>query len=454
MKDLTEGNVSKLIFQFTLPMLIGNVFQQSYNIVDSVIVGNYLGKAALAAVGASFPIIFILISLVIGVASGMNIIIAQYFGAGDIQRVRRTIDTMFMFIFAASTLVTVIGIYFSEDMLRLTRLPEALIPTATIYLQVYFAGVIFLFGFNATSAILRGLGDSKTPLYFMIFSSLLNIVLVLLFVIIFKWGIAGAAAATVVAEGLTFILGAWYLNRTHPIINLSWRKPDFDREILRQGIRIGLPSGIQQTLFSLGMMAIMWIVNSFGTNVIAAFSVAGRIESMAVLPAMNFSMALATFTGQNIGANKSSRLKEGLKATLIMSSIVSVSLTIIIYFFSKSMMQLFTNDAEVIRIGQEYLMITCSFYIIFSSLFTFNGLLRGAGDTWIPMLISFFSLWLFRIPLAYFFSQHFGESGIWWAIPIAWTFGAVVSIIYYKTGKWKNKAVVKHDSPEVISDVM
>jgi len=325
MNDLTEGNVSKLIFQFTLPMLIGNVFQQSYNIVDSIIVGNYLGKAALAAVGASFPIIFILISLVIGIASGMNIIIAQYFGAGDITRVRRTIDTMFIFIFAASTLVTVVGIYFSEDMLRLTRLPEALIPTATIYLQVYFAGIIFLFGFNATSAVLRGLGDSKTPLYFLIFSSLLNIVLVLLFVVIFNWGIAGAASATVVAEGLTFILGAWYLNRTHPIINLSWRKPELDWEIMRQGIRIGLPSGIQSTLFSLGMMAIMWIVNSFGTNVIAAFSVAGRIESLAVIPAMNFSMALATFTGQNIGANKISRLREGLKATLIMSSIVAVS---------------------------------------------------------------------------------------------------------------------------------
>jgi putative MATE family efflux protein len=417
-------------------------------------VGNYLGKAALAAVGASFPIIFILISLVIGIASGMNIIIAQYFGAGDITRVRRTIDTMFIFIFAASTLVTVVGIYFSEDMLRLTRLPEALIPTATIYLQVYFAGIIFLFGFNATSAVLRGLGDSKTPLYFLIFSSLLNIVLVLLFVVIFNWGIAGAASATVVAEGLTFILGAWYLNRTHPIINLSWRKPDFDWEILRQGIRIGLPSGIQQTLFSLGMMAIMWIVNSFGTNVIAAFSVAGRIESLAVIPAMNFSMALATFTGQNIGANKISRLREGLKATLIMSSIVAVSTTILIYFFSKSMMQLFTQDTEVIRIGQEYLMITCSFYLIFSALFTFNGLLRGAGDTWIPMLISFFSLWLFRIPLAYFFSQHFGERGIWWAIPIAWTFGAIVSIWYYNTGKWKNKSVVKHDAPEVISDVV
>ena len=454
MNDLTVGNVSKLIFQFTLPMLIGNVFQQSYNIVDSIIVGNYLGKEALAAVGASFPIIFILISLVIGIASGMNIIIAQYFGAGDIKRVRRTIDTMFIFIFAASSLVTVVGIYFSEDMLRLTRLPETLIPTATVYLQVFFAGIIFLFGFNATSAVLRGLGDSKTPLYFLIFSSLLNIVLVLLFVIIFKWGIAGAATATVVAEGSTFILGAWYLNRTHPIINLSWRKPDFDWEILRQGIRIGLPSGIQQTLFSLGMMAIMWIVNSFGTNVIAAFSVAGRIESFAVIPAMNFSMALATFTGQNIGANKISRLKEGLKATLIMSSIVAASITILIFFFSKLMMQLFTQDAEVIRIGQEYLMITCSFYLIFSALFTYNGLLRGAGDTWIPMIISFFSLWLFRIPLAYFFSQHFGERGIWWAIPIAWTFGAVVSIFYYNTGKWKNKAVVKHDTPEVIPDKM
>jgi putative MATE family efflux protein len=452
MKDLTEGNVAKLIFQFTLPMLIGNIFQQTYNIVDSVIVGNYLGKQALAAVGASFPIIFILISLVIGVASGMNIIVAQYFGAKDFAKVRRTIDTMYIFIFTASLIVTVVGIFFSEDMLRLTRLPEELIPIATIYLQVYFAGVIFLFGFNATCAVLRGLGDSKTPLYFLIISSLANIVLVLLFVMVFKWGIAGAAAATVIAEGGAFLTGAWYLNRTHPLINVSLRKPDFDWEILRQSIRIGLPSGIQQTLFSLGMMTLMWIVNRFGTNVIAAYSVAGRVESLAIMPAMNFSMALATFTGQNIGANKRSRLHTGLKSTLLMSSITSIILTLLIIIFSKYVMRLFTTDMEVIRIGQEYLMITCSFYIVFSSLFTFNGLLRGAGDTWIPMLISLFSLWLFRIPLAYFCSQHFGERGIWWAIPIGWCFGAIVSFFYYKTGKWKNKAVVKYSTPEILTD--
>ena len=454
MKDLTEGNVAKLIFQFTLPMLIGNIFQQTYNIVDSVIVGHVLGKEALAAVGASFPIVFILISLVIGVASGMNIIIAQYFGAKDITKVRRTIDTMYIFIFTASLIVTVVGILFSESMLRLTRLPEELIPIATIYLQVYFAGVIFLFGFNATCAVLRGLGDSKTPLYFLIISSIANIILVILFVMVFKWGIAGAAAATVIAEGGAFITGAWYLNRTHPIINVSWRKPDFDWEILRQSIRIGLPSGIQQTLFSLGMMAIMWIVNRFGTNVIAAYSVAGRIESLAVMPAMNFSMALATFTGQNIGANKYSRLQSGLKSTLAMSAVTSIVLTLLIVIFSKFLMQLFTTDLEVIRIGQEYLMITCSFYIIFSSLFTFNGLLRGAGDTWIPMIISLFSLWLFRIPLAYFFSQYFGAVGIWWAIPFAWCVGAIISYFYYKTGKWKTKAVVKHTTPEVISETV
>ncbi len=454
MKDLTDGNVAKLIFQFTLPMLIGNIFQQTYSIVDSVIVGNYLGKEALAAVGSSFPIIFILVSLVIGVASGMNIIIAQYFGAKDFEKIRRTIDTMYIFVFTASLIITIVGIYFSETLLRLTRLPEDIIPLATIYLQVYFAGVIFLFGFNATCAALRGMGDSKTPLYFLIISSLANIVLVLLFVIVFKWGIAGAAAATVIAQGGAFLTGAWYLNRTHPIMNISLRKPDFDWEILRQSMRIGLPSGIQQTLFSLGMMAIMWIVNRFGTDVIAAYSVAGRIESLALMPTSNFSMALATFAGQNIGANKYSRLQDGLKSTLAMSSIASVILTILIVIFSQYMMRLFTSDMEVIRIGQEYLMITCSFYIVFSILFTFTGLLRGAGDTWIPMLISLFSLWLFRIPLAYFFSQHFEERGIWWAIPITWCIGAIVSYFYYKTGRWKNKSVVKHIASEIIPDTL
>jgi len=267
LKDLTIGKESKLILQFATPMLLGNVFQQMYNIVDSIIIGNYIGKEALAAVGASFPIIFTLISLVIGFATGATIIIAQYFGAKQIEKVKRTIGTLYIFLFFASIVLSILGIVFSGDIFKLIQLPEDVFPYAKLYLNIYLSGLIFFFGFNGTAAILRGLGDSKTPLYFLIFATLTNIVFDLLFVIVFKWGVAGVAIATVISQGGAFITAILYLNKTHKVVNLSISKLHFDKTIFNQSIRIGLPSGLQQTIVSLGLLAIVWIVNLFGTNV-------------------------------------------------------------------------------------------------------------------------------------------------------------------------------------------
>ncbi len=443
MKDLTEGNEARLIINFATPMLLGNLLQQLYNIVDTIIVGNILGKEALAAVGASFPIIFTLISLIIGVASGGTIVIAQYFGAKDIKNVKRAIDTLYIFTFFASIILSVVGIYFTEEIFRLVRLPEEILPQAKTYLTIYLSGLIITFGFNGTSAILRGLGDSKTPLYFLIISTFFNIGLDLLFIIVFKWGIAGAALATIASQGIAFLMAIVYLNRYHKIISFNISKFHFDTRIFQQSIRIGLPTGIQHTFVSLGNLAMMAIVNSFGTNVIAAYTAAIRIDNLAVLPAMNFGAALATFVGQNLGAGKSARVKTGFKSTLLMSSIVSVTVTLIVIFFKKQLIGLFTNDAEVIRIGSEYLLIVCSFYLLFTTMFKINGVLRGAGDTLIPMFISLFSLWVVRIPLAWLFSSRIGETGIWWAIPAGWLMGLIFYYLYYATGKWKNKVVVK-----------
>ena len=224
MHDLTSGRPASLILRFATPMLLGNVFQQLYNVTDSIIVGKFLGKEALAAVGASFPLIFMLVSFIIGIASGSTIIIAQYFGAKDMVKVRRSIDTMYIFLFFASLLVGILGIVFSEPIFRLIRLPEEVIPQAALYMQVYFTGILFFFGFNGTSAVLRGLGDSKTPLYFLIISTLTNIVFDLLFVVVFGWGIAGAALATVLSQAGAFVTLIVYLNRKHLLINLSDRK--------------------------------------------------------------------------------------------------------------------------------------------------------------------------------------------------------------------------------------
>jgi putative MATE family efflux protein len=442
MKDLTTGKEGSLILKFALPMLLGNVFQQLYNIVDSIIVGNFIGKEALAAVGASFPIIFAFLSLIIGIASGSTIVVAQYFGAKDIEKVKRTINTLFIFLFFASIFISVIGIYFSEDIFRLLRLPEEIIPQATTYFNIFMGGVVVSFGFNGTSAILRGLGDSKTPLYFLIVSTVINIVLDLLFVLVFKWGIAGVAIASVIAQAGAFLTAIIYLNKTHKIVRFSFKDLNFDKVIFKKSIRIGLPTGIQQSFVAAGMMALISIVNGFGTNVIAAYSVATRIDGIASMVAMNFAQALATFVGQNIGAKKIDRVKAGFIATLKMASLISIIVSAVILIFSHFIVDMFTNDPEVIRIGTQYLTIVGAFYIVFTAMFTISGVMRGAGDTLIPMFISLIALWIIRIPAALILSRKLGEIGIWWAIPMGWFVGFVLSYTYYLTGNWKKKVII------------
>ncbi len=445
MRDLSKGPVARQIFVFALPMLLGNVFQQLYNIVDTIIIGQYIGTDALAAAGASFPVLFVLISLVIGVTAGTNIIIAQYYGAKDYEAVKRAIDTTFVYLFFASIVLTTLGLIFISDIFRLIGLPDHLIADASLYFSVFASGLILLFGYNATSAILRGLGDSRTPLYFLIISTLLNIGFDLLFVLGFGWGIGAVAFATVLAQGIAFILSIIYLNHTHKLIRFTIRGLVFDRDIFMKSLRIGIPTGVQHTFVALGAMALISIVNRFGTNTIAAYTIAWRLDSFAILPAMNFAMALTTFVGQNLGANRPERVRQGLRATLAMTTGLSVVATILIWLFGRSLMAVFTGDPEVIAIGYNYLVIVSSFYVVVSGMFVTQAVMRGAGDTLVPMFITLISLWLLRIPAAHFLSEKFGSEGIWWGIPTAWVFGLIAAYVYYRTGRWRRKAVVKYD---------
>jgi len=449
LKDLTTGREGRRILNFAIPMLLGNVLQQMYNVVDSIIIGKVLGKEALAAVGANFPLIFALISFVVGIAIGATVIIAQYFGAKDMVKVKHTIDTLYIFMFFASIVLTIVGITFSKNIFELIDLPEEVIPLAVSYFNVYALGFVFFFGFQGTSAILRGLGDSKTPLYFLVISTIINIGLDILFVVVFRWGIEGVAAATVIAQGGAFITIVWYLNKYHSFLDFSPLKMKFDREIFKKSLQIGLPSGIQQTAVALGFLALYRIVNMFGTPTVAAYSVATRIDSFATLPAMAFSAAISTFVGQNIGANKFERIGKGLNATLLMISVLAVSISTLTVIFAEPLMRLFTNkdDVEVVAIGVKYLRIVSPFYVVFSLMFIFNGILRGAGDTVFPMIITILALWIIRLPISYLLSLRMDAIGIWWGIPIAWGFGVTASFLYYKTGRWKKKAVVKHGQP-------
>ncbi|MGC8865299.1 MAG: MATE family efflux transporter [Bacteroidales bacterium] len=442
MKDLTDGNEGKLILRFAIPMLVGNVFQQLYNVVDSIVIGHFVGKEALAAVGASFPFIFVLVALVIGVGMGFSIVISQFFGAKQMDKVKETMDTMWIFLFWSGLVTTFLGIILTRPILELTGLPAEVMPYAVTYLHIYMGGNLFFFGFNGMTSLLRGIGDSTTPLWFLIISTIVNIVLDLLFVIVFGWGISGVAVATLLAQAGAFITMVWWINRTHKLINLSFRKFVYDAAIMRKSLQIGLPSGVQHTVFSLGMLAIYGIVNRFGTDTVAAYSAAGRIDSLATMPAMNLSAALSSFAGQNIGAGRTDRVRNGLRATLKMSTIIAIAGTIVFWLFGPQLMKIFTTDPVVVSKGAEYLRIVASFYILLTTMFTINGMLRGAGDTLIPMFVTLLSLWIIRVPLSYWLSGLWGEKGIWWAIPLAWIFGVLASYSYYKTGRWKRKAVV------------
>lgn len=444
MKDLTEGKEGKLILNFALPMLLGNVFQQMYNVVDSIIIGKFLGKEALAAVGASFPLIFTMIAFLIGITIGSTVVISQFFGAKQMDKVKRAIDTLYIVMFFASILLTAIGILFSDFIFQLISLPEDVIPLAVEYFNVYAIGFVFFFGFQGTSAIMRGLGDSKTPLYFLILSTIINIGLDLFFVLGLGWGVKGVAAATVISQMGAFFSIVLYLNKYHSFLDFSPMKMRFDTDIFKKSLKIGLPSGIQMTFVSVGFLALYRIVNVFGTPTIAAYSIAMRIDSFASLPAMNFSSALATFVGHNIGANKYERIGKGLTATLKMTAVITISVSLLSIIFAKPLMYLFTNDNEVVNIGVHYLYIVSPFYILFAFMFVLMGVLRGAGDTIMPMIFTIISLWIVRVPASYFLSQEIGVNGIWWGIPVAWIVGVVASLWYYKTGNWKNKAVVKH----------
>jgi len=444
MQDFTNGHEGKLIFKFAAPMLIGNIFQQLFSVVDSIVVGKFIGKEALAAVGASFPVIFIMVSMIIGLVMGTTVVISQYFGAKDYVKVKRAIDTMYIYTAIIGVITTIIGIAISEPLLRLIDLPEEIMPQAVLYLRIYMSGILIFFGFNGTSAVLRGLGDSKTPLYFLIIASIANIILVVLFVGVFKWGVAGAAYATLIANAIAFGLAIWWLNKTHKIIRIAIRGLHFDRETFRQSLRIGLPTGVQQTLVAMGAIALLDIVNKFGTDVIAGYSVASRLDALALIPAMSFSQALSTFVGQNIGANKPERIRAGLIATIKMSGIVTIVTTVFIVLFGHVIMKMFTNDPEVIRLGDQYLTIVSLFYITFTMMFIYNGVTRGAGDTFFPMMFSILSLWIIRIPFAWYFSGKIGVEGIWWSIPAGWVVGFALSYFYYKTGRWKNKTLVKY----------
>ena len=444
--DLTKGKVWKVIVRFALPLLIGNLLQQLYNVTDSVIVGQFLGKEALAAVSASFFIYYFIISFVIGVGSGTSVVISQLFGAKQFQKVQLAFSSFFIFMLVGGVILSIAGIIFAEPVFRLTNTPEEVIPQAVAYFRIYIGGTFLFVTFNSIISILRGVGESVRPMIFILITTILNILLDLLFILVFKWGIEGAARATVIAQGIGMCVALAYVNNTHPLLSIKKQDMLFDGKLFKESLKIGLPTSVQQCAIALGLIALLGIVNSFGTNTLTAYGAAGKIDTIITQAILTLSGALAAFCGQNIGAGRLDRVKKGLRFTMYANIVLGLLTFAAVYLFGDAMMRIFTNDADVIVIGKEYLLIICGFFIVHGALNVYNGALRGAGDTLFPMVTSIVCLWIIRIPLAYSLSSWLGRSGIWWAIVASITIGLIVTFIYYKTGIWKRRCIIKNET--------
>ena len=437
--DLTEGKVWKVIVRFGVPLLVGNLLQQFYNITDSIIVGQFLGKEALAAVSASFFIYYFIISLVIGVGSGTTVVISQLFGAKQYQKVQLAFSSFFIFMLVGGIILSIAGIIFAEPVFRLTNTPEEVIPQAVAYFRIYIGGTFLFVTFNSIISILRGVGESVRPMLFILITTVLNIAFDLLFILVFKWGIEGAARATVVSQGIGMCIALAYVNNTHPLLSIKKQDMLFDWKLFKESLKIGLPTSVQQCAIALGLIALLGIVNSFGTNTLTAYGAAGKIDTIITQAILTLSGALAAFCGQNIGAGRLDRVKKGVQFTMYTNIALGLLTFAAVYLFGNEMMRIFTKDIDVVAIGKEYLLIIGGFFIVHGALNVYNGALRGAGDTLFPMITSLVCLWLIRIPLAYYLSSWLGRNGIWWAIGISITIGLIVTFVYYKMGFWKRR---------------
>lgn len=443
-KDMTRGNPSKILFYFALPMVAGNILQQLYNIVDSMIVGNFVGADALAAVGASYPITFVLITIANGCGIGCGVVISQYYGGKFMDKVKTSIFTSIIFITILSFIIMLLGIIFCEKILYLMNTPDDIFINSSVYMKIYFMGVIFLFLYNIINSSFNALGNSKTPLYFLLFSSFLNIVLDLLFVIKFNMGVAGAAYATLISQVLAAIFSLFFLLNTLKRIECEIKIKTFDIKVLRNMLKIAFPSILQQSIVSFGNLFVQALVNSYGAVVIAGYAAATKIDSITILPMSNMSNAVSTFTGQNIGAHKIERIKKGYKAALIMIAVFCAFAAFILFLFGHKLIGLFVDSASnvgVINIGTEYMRIVSIFYFFMGLMVITNGVLRGSGDMRVFLASTATNLST-RVIFAYALAFLIGESAIWWAVPCGWIFASTISVIRYKTGKWKDKSIV------------
>jgi len=435
---MTSGSIAKLLIAFAIPLLMGNLFQQLYNTVDSLVVGNFVGKEALAAVGSTTPIINTLVMFFGGVAVGASVIISRYFGAHDDEKLHIAIETTMALTFVSSILCTILGIALAPGLLRFMDTPEDVLPEAATYLKIYFAGVSGLLIYNMASGILRAVGDTKRPLYFLIFSSIMNIVLDLLFVISFNLGIAGVAYATIISQFVSAILVMVILTRSTENYRFVWKDLCFNKKMLSQICTVGFPVGLQQAVTSFSNVYVQSYINSFGSSCMAGWSSYVKIDSFLMLPLQSMSQAGTTFASQNIGAKNLKRVKDGTKTAIWLSSAIIFVLALILWIFAPQMVALFNQDPEVIYYGTLFLRLCVFAVVICCPNQIYAGTLRGAGDAKSPMYIMLFSYVVFRQIYLYLVNRFaYSPYTIGFGYPAGWILCTILMTICYKYSGWE-----------------
>ena len=430
--DMTVGSPLKHLILFAIPALIGNIFQQIYNLADSIIVGKFIGANALAAVGATASITFLFFALCNGISSGGGIIASQYYGAHDEDKVKEVIVNtgfimlIFPFIFGS------IGFLSAPNLLRLLSTPENIMADATMYVRLMCVGLLFSSIYNFLAAMLRALGDSKTPLYFLIVSTIINVVLDILFVFVFELGIMGAALATVIAQFISALTCGIYAYRKNPLFRMESRNLVISTDMIMGVIKLGVPMSMQFALIAVSSMAVQRIVNSYGTTVVAAFTATGRIEQFIHMPYQTLGASLATFTGQNYGAKKFDRVYTGYKKAMFIMAVITVVMLCVMQFFGGFITSLFISEPEVIELGKMGLKITSLFYITLGMIYVVRGVLTGVGDAFFALFNGIVEvIGRFTVPILFTVYLGMGTTGIWLSSGIVWAISGITAWMRY-----------------------
>lgn len=439
--DLTIGSIPKHLLKFSVPMLLGNLMQSGYSIINMIWVGNMVGTNAVAAVQSSLPIIFILVGLVNGATLATTIQVSQAYGAKDYKKVERVVNNSFSIMLMLGAALSIIGIFASDFLLRLLNTPESTFPIASSYLKLSLAGFLFVFFGFLIASILRGIGDTTTPLAFMGIGLGLNAILDPILIMgvgpFPELGLNGAAYASIISQTLALVISIIYLNKKSHLVAFHPAKLIIDRKMTADLFKLAFPSMVQQSFISIGSAFIQGFVNGFGEIATAAFGAAGRLENVVFMPAMSIGMAASALTGQNIGAGKIHKTKEILKWGVVMTLSITIVLSATMIAVPRQLLSMFVHEKSVLDIGVQYLRIVGLGYAFLAVNFVVSGILNGAGKTFVTMVFSLVSLWIIRVPMAAILSKPLGPAGIWIAIDTSWIITLMVVLAFYFSGKWK-----------------